>query len=75
ESRIALGGVDHRPIRALSAERILSGSNLNHEVVESAAQAALEDCHPQTDAYASAWYRQRMVPVQIRRALQPLITL
>ena len=75
ESRITLGGVDHRPIRALSAERILSGSNLNHEVVESAAQAALQDCHPQTDAYASAWYRQRMVPVQIRRALQPLITL
>jgi CO/xanthine dehydrogenase FAD-binding subunit len=74
EPRVALGGVDHRPIRARSAERVLSGSNLDNTVVESAARAALQDCHPQTDAYASAWYRQRMVPVQIRRALQSLIS-
>jgi CO/xanthine dehydrogenase FAD-binding subunit len=75
EPRIALGGVDHRPIRARSAERVLSGSNLDNTVVESAAQGALQDCHPQTDAYASAWYRQRMVPVQVRRALQSLVSL
>jgi CO/xanthine dehydrogenase FAD-binding subunit len=75
EPRVALGGVDRRPIRALSAERVLSGSNLDNAIVESAAQAALQDCHPQTDAYASAWYRERMVPVQIRRALQALVSL
>jgi CO/xanthine dehydrogenase FAD-binding subunit len=75
EPRVALGGVDYRPIRARSAERVLSSSNLDNAVVESAAQAALQDCHPQTDAYASAWYRQRMVPVQIRRALQSLVSL
>jgi CO/xanthine dehydrogenase FAD-binding subunit len=75
EPRIALGGVDRRPIRAVSAENVLSGSTLDNAVVESAAQAALQDCHPQTDAYASAWYRERMVPVQIRRALQSLVSL
>jgi Aerobic-type carbon monoxide dehydrogenase, middle subunit CoxM/CutM homologs len=69
DARLALGGVDRRPIRAPSAERVLTGSNLSKEVIESAAQAALQDCHPQTDAYASSWYRQRMVPLQIRRAL------
>jgi CO/xanthine dehydrogenase FAD-binding subunit len=73
EARLALGGVDHRPIRVPSAERVLTGSNLSREIVESAAQAALKDCHPRTDAYASAWYRQRMVPVQIRRTLNSLI--
>ena len=72
EARIALGGVSHRPIRALSAERILTGSNLDSEAIASAAQAARQDCNPQTDAYASAWYRERMVPVQIRRALNSL---
>ena len=72
EARVALGGVGPRPIRALSTERILTGSNLNLEVIETAAQAALQDCDPQTDAYASAWYRRRMVPLQIRRALTSL---
>jgi CO/xanthine dehydrogenase FAD-binding subunit len=47
----------------------LTGSNFSSEVIESAAQAALQDCHPLTDAYASAWYRERMIPVQVRRAL------
>jgi CO/xanthine dehydrogenase FAD-binding subunit len=74
EARLALGGVDHRPIRALSAERILTGSNLDGEAIASAAQAAQQDCNPQTDAYASAWYRERMVPVQIRRALNSLVS-
>jgi CO/xanthine dehydrogenase FAD-binding subunit len=74
EARLALGGVDHRSIRALSAERILTGSNLDSEAIASAAQAAQKDCNPQTDAYASAWYRERMVPVQIRRALNSLVS-
>ena len=72
DARLALGGVDHRPIRAPSAERVLTGSNLSGEVIESVAQAALQDCHPRTDAYASAWYRERMIPVQVRRALNSL---
>jgi CO/xanthine dehydrogenase FAD-binding subunit len=75
EARLALGGVSHRPIRALSAERILTGSNLDSEAIASAAQAAQQDCNPQTDAYASAWYRERMVPVQIRRALNCMTSL
>jgi len=75
EARLALGGVDRRPIRALSAERVLTGSNLDSEAIASAAQAARQDCNPQTDAYASAWYRGRMVPVQIRRALNCMTSL
>ncbi len=75
EARLALGGVDNHPIRALSAERILTGSNLDSEAIASAAQAAPQDCNPQTDAYASAWYRERMIPVQIRRALNCMTSL
>ena len=72
EARIALGGINHHPIRALGAERVLAGNSLSPSVIESAAQAALLGCDPQTDAYASAWYRQRMIPVQVRRALNSL---
>jgi carbon-monoxide dehydrogenase medium subunit len=72
ESRVALGGVDRRPVRALAAERVLVGATLSADVIESAAQAALQGCNPQTDPYASAWYRRKMVPVQIRRALNSL---
>jgi CO/xanthine dehydrogenase FAD-binding subunit len=75
EARVALGGVDRRPARALGTERILIGSTLTADVIESAAHAGLEGCNLQTDAYASAWYRERMIPVQIRRALNSLSSL
>ena len=61
--RIALGGVARRPVRARHAEAALADG------VEAAAQAALEDIDPFDDAYASAWYRRRVVPVHVRRAL------
>jgi CO/xanthine dehydrogenase FAD-binding subunit len=69
EARIALGGVDQRPLRMEPAERLLIGASLTSDVIESVALTALQNCHPRTDAYASAWYRQRMIPVQVRRAL------
>jgi CO/xanthine dehydrogenase FAD-binding subunit len=61
--RIALGGVAPRPVRARHAEAALS------EGVEAAAKAAVQDAEPFTDAYASAWYRERVLPVHVRRAL------
>jgi aerobic carbon-monoxide dehydrogenase medium subunit len=72
EARLALGGIGHRPLRVEPAERVLVGSSLTAEVIELAAQAALQNCDPRTDVYASAWYRKRMIPVQIRRALNEL---
>lgn len=68
-ARIALGGAGRRPVRALAAEQALTGGPLDGPRVEAAAQAALEDAEPFTDAYASAWYRARVLPVHVRRAL------
>ncbi len=61
--RIALGGVAPKPVRARHAEAALP------QGVEAAAQAALNDIDPFDDAYASAWYRRRVMPVYVRRAL------
>ena len=68
-ARIALGGAGARPVRAVSAEAALAGGTLDRPRVEAAAKAALEDASPFDDAYASAWYRRRVLPVHLRRAL------
>jgi CO/xanthine dehydrogenase FAD-binding subunit len=68
-ARIALGGAGPRPVRAAAAEAALAGRPLDREHVEAAAAAAAADAEPFTDAYASAWYRERVLPVHIRRAL------
>jgi CO/xanthine dehydrogenase FAD-binding subunit len=67
--RIALGGVARSAIRSPSAEKALIGKPLDRDSVEAAAREALKDIAPADDAYASAWYRARVTPVHIRRAL------
>jgi carbon-monoxide dehydrogenase medium subunit len=63
-TRIALGGVAREPVRATAAEARLAEGDL-----DGAAEAALEAADPFDDAYASAWYRRRVLPVHVRRAL------
>jgi CO/xanthine dehydrogenase FAD-binding subunit len=67
--RIALGGAGSKPVRAPSAERALAEGPLDPERAARAGAAAVDDAEPFTDAYASAWYRARVLPVHVRRAL------
>ena len=67
-ARIALGGVAPRPVRATSAEQVLVGRPLASDVLDEAGRAARADIAPFDDAYASAWYRRRVLPVHLRRA-------
>jgi CO/xanthine dehydrogenase FAD-binding subunit len=69
EPRLALGGAGRRPVRSPAAEAVLAGGPLDRERAEAAGRAALEDAEPPTDEYASAWYRARVLPVHVRRAL------
>jgi CO/xanthine dehydrogenase FAD-binding subunit len=41
---------------------------LSADVLEEAGRAARADIAPADDAYASAWYRTRVLPVHLRRA-------
>jgi CO/xanthine dehydrogenase FAD-binding subunit len=70
QARIALGGAAASPIRAASAEGVLEGSSLTAESIAAAASAAAAESDPPDDANASAWYRRRMIEVQLRRALE-----
>jgi CO/xanthine dehydrogenase FAD-binding subunit len=69
EPRLALGGAGGKPVRSASAEAVLAAGPLDRERAEAAGRAALDDAEPPTDAYASAWYRARVLPVHVRRAL------
>jgi CO/xanthine dehydrogenase FAD-binding subunit len=68
-ARVALGGVGRRPLRAPSVEAALLGQPLDAASVAAAAERAIDDAEPFSDAYASAWYRARVLPVHIRRAI------
>jgi CO/xanthine dehydrogenase FAD-binding subunit len=67
--RIALGGVAPSAVRAPAAEAALTGRALDRAAAEEAGRRAVEDIAPFDDSYASAWYRARVTPVYVRRAL------
>ncbi|MBI5928658.1 MAG: FAD binding domain-containing protein [Chloroflexi bacterium] len=71
--RIALGAAGSIAFRAKSAEAALVGQALNTNSIADAAQLAMEESDPFTDALATAWYRRRMVGVFVKRTLEQLV--
>jgi aerobic carbon-monoxide dehydrogenase medium subunit len=65
-ARVALISMGPTPLRAHAVERRLAGGASPAE----AAEAAAEGTEPTSDAWASAWYRQQMASVLVRRALE-----
>jgi carbon-monoxide dehydrogenase medium subunit len=63
---VALTNMSDRPMRASGVEEALSGG----EDIASAASRATEGTSPPSDAFASAEYRQELVKVLVRRALE-----
>jgi aerobic carbon-monoxide dehydrogenase medium subunit len=66
--RVGISGAGANAVRARQVEDALAGGLST----EDAAQKALGDAEPRDDALASAWYRQRLLPVLVRRALDDL---
>jgi CO/xanthine dehydrogenase FAD-binding subunit len=69
EVRIALGAVAPVPLRAVKAEKVLSGKNPSQDLIDKAAEQAMKECSPISDVRASASYRKAMVQVLTKRAL------
>ncbi|RME84589.1 MAG: xanthine dehydrogenase family protein subunit M [Caldilineae bacterium] len=72
QARLALGAVGPHPLRCPQAEAVLTGSELSEDAITEAAQTAAGECDPFTDAIASEWYRRKMVPVYVARALRQI---
>jgi xanthine dehydrogenase YagS FAD-binding subunit len=69
EARIALGGVAPVPLRAESAERLLTGAEVSDEIVARAADAALEGAQP----LAHNGYKIPLAKALVRDALGSLV--
>ena len=65
--RVGITGAGPTGIRARSVEQALMAGASTDEAAK-----ALDDGDPQDDALASAWYRRKMLPVLVRRALEDL---
>lgn len=68
-ARIAFGAMGSTPLRAKSAEVALEGARLDSNGILPALQNCLEGLDPKDDALSSAWYRQEVAPVHLRRVL------
>ena len=67
--RIALAAVAPTPVRALAAERALEGQPPTPELIERAANLAVEAANPISDQRGSADFRRHLVRVLTRRTL------
>ncbi|HUM15731.1 MAG TPA: xanthine dehydrogenase family protein subunit M [Candidatus Nitrosotalea sp.] len=69
QARVALGAVAPTTVRVPAAERALEGQAVGGAAFRRAAEAAQAACRPIDDVRASAAFRQHLVGVLVRRAL------
>ncbi len=74
EARIALTGVGPTPVRATSAERLLTGRAPSEGLWADAAEAVRAAVDPDGDIHASAEYRRHVAGVLVQRALCEALT-
>jgi len=74
KARVALNAVGPFPFRARKAEESLIGAPLSDQSIQAAAELAAEESEPFTDAIASEWYRQKMIPVIVKRTFEKIAT-
>ncbi len=68
-AKIAYGGMAPEPRRATAAEQALNGSSLDENGIQRCLSVCREGMAPQDDALASAWYRNEVLPVYLKRLL------
>ncbi|MGH3629159.1 MAG: FAD binding domain-containing protein, partial [Sciscionella sp.] len=72
--RVALGGVDARPIRVPEAEAILArGAPPGDELFADCADAAAAAIDPPSDGHGSAEYRRTLTRTLIQRACRAAV--
>jgi 4-hydroxybenzoyl-CoA reductase subunit beta len=71
--RIVLGGVASRPLVLEEAAGLLVGQRVEPQVLDRVAEAVYRAVHPMDNVDFTVYYRRRMAPVQVRRALEDLV--
>lgn len=70
DARIALGSVAPTPMRAVEAERLLSGREIDDELIEKAAMTAARETKPIADVRSSAEYRREASRILVGRCIR-----
>jgi carbon-monoxide dehydrogenase medium subunit len=70
EARLALGAVAPTPIRATTAEKLLTGHPLTDDLLQEAGTTAAQEAKPIDDLRASADYRRHLVNILTQRTLR-----
>lgn len=68
-ARIALGGVGPTPVRATTAELVLTGERLSSDAIDAAARTAADEIDPPSDQHGSSQYRRQLTRVLVRRCI------
>jgi xanthine dehydrogenase small subunit len=68
-ARIAYGAMASTAIRAKAVEAALTGKTLDEAGLAAALAVCVQGCAPQSDAYASDWYRREVLPMHLKRLL------
>ncbi|MDG6902882.1 MAG: xanthine dehydrogenase family protein subunit M [Nitrososphaerota archaeon] len=71
DSRVVLGGLANKPLRAHSAEDYLNGKSLSEDVISTAADNALEGATPLTEGTGNA-FRVDLAKGAVKKALRSL---
>ena len=71
--RICLGAVGSTVIEAKEAEKLLTGTDLNREIIERASEKASMEAEPGEDIRGSVEYKREMVRVFTQRALKMMV--
>jgi len=72
-ARIAVGSAAPTVVRCKAVEELLNGKELTDENIRAASEKVVDEISPIDDIRASAWYRRRVAPVIVRRAIEAAI--
>lgn len=70
QARLAVNAITASPVRCLEAEKMLEGQKATPELIASAAKKAASSVSVRKDFRASREYRQEVLEVMVRRALE-----
>ena len=70
DAKIAFGSVASSPVRAVEAEKVIKGKQLNDKLIEDAEQASLKEVHPITHMGIPASYKRKIIGALAKRALR-----
>ena len=70
KSRIAMGGVSHKPWRAFAAEKLLDGKRPTDDLIKAAAEAEMKDAKPLEHNRYKVELGRRALVLAIKRALK-----